>query len=168
MRHLAKLYMEEQNRGDCFNKKGQLWGCCGHTSTMGIDPSGSVGSVVTLSSNWDMHQPGHELLMDVDRQGLGEEIRENIGPRKPLNREVSLADAVTNPVITKVDAFGLADLDAVVGETVCTAVVGVHDGGRLRMADGVEDSALPLGSLPDGECAAVFGLGSRGDDDIED
>ena len=89
---------------------------------MSVDATSFVCGEVVGGSNGDVYQFRHELLVDVDGQRLGEEIRKYVGPRKPVNFEVALADAITNPVVTKIDAFGLANLDAIVGETLGSVV----------------------------------------------
>ena len=113
-------------------------------------------------------EKGHDGLMDVNRERLGEEVCEIVGALTPLDDELALTDAVTDPVEAHVDGFGTVELDSVVGYADRTGVVTENDSGRLGIAECSSDSAKPRACAGEGVEAGVFALGDRSDDHIKD
>ncbi len=75
------------------------------------------------SSNWNRHKRLHEALMASHRKSLREEVREDVCTGEPRDPEVSLANTISNPVVTHIDAFGATDFDGVVGQAYSAAIV---------------------------------------------
>ena len=65
----------------------------------------------------------------------------------PVNDELALRNAVTNPVEAHIHRFGSLLLDGVVGNAGGSAIVGDDGGGRLGMAKFFERDALGYGFL---------------------
>ena len=61
--------------------------------------------------------------MDVDGEGFCEEVCDVFVLGYPVDAELALADAVTEPVKAHVDGFGFGDFDSVVGEADGRCVV---------------------------------------------
>ena len=52
----------------------------------------------------------------------------------PKNLELTLADAISDPVESHVDGFGALLFDGVSRDTTCSTVIGCHGSGGLWMA----------------------------------
>ena len=57
---------------------------------------------------------------------FGEVVRSIVVCFTPVDAEVALAGAVTDPVETHIDSFGVAFLDSVIGDACCGIVVGMN------------------------------------------
>ena len=64
---------------------------------------------------------------------FGEVVRSIVICFTPVDAEVALADAVTDPVEAHIDGFGAALLDNVIGDACCGIVVGINYCWRLRV-----------------------------------
>ena len=107
-------------------------------------------------------------MMNVGGEGLGEKIGPIRVTRFPGDGELALSNAIADPVETHVDALGPLDLQCVVAEADGAFVVTLDRGCGLRMAEGVQAYAEPDRVLRVDEDAAVFRLGCRRNDDVED
>lgn len=73
------------------------------------------------------------------RQCFGKEVGENLVTRVMLNRELTLANAITKPMKAQIDALGLALFDGVRGEADGKFIVAENGCGWLRVPEGNKD-----------------------------
>ena len=66
---------------------------------------------------------------------LGEVVGQVVTALLPVDLELFLFHSVTNPVESHVYCLGSLLLDSVVGDALCTLIVGDDDGGWLRVAE---------------------------------
>ena len=64
---------------------------------------------------------------------FGEVVRSIVVWFTPVDAEVALADAVTDPVEAHIDGFGAAFPDSVIGDAWCDIVVGINYCWRLSV-----------------------------------
>ena len=99
---------------------------------------------------------------------LGVVVAKIVATRAPVDKELSLMDAVLDPVEEHVHGFGLALTDGAVGDTGGAGVVGLNGCWRLRMAhfgEGGAESDAVTGIV---EEAGKLRFGGRGHDVAED
>lgn len=116
---------------------------------------------------WGVDKKRHEGAVGVDREGLREKIGEVMGAFAPINTEMTLADAVANPVEPHIHGLAAAGLDGVVGETDSALVVAKDERVLLGVAHISEDSTEGFTMSGVDEEGAVLCFGSGGDNDIE-
>ena len=103
--------------------------------------------------------------MLVDRQRLGEVVGYVYHTGNMLDAELALADAVPQPMKAHVYALRQFRGDGVVSEPDGKFIVTQDGGGRLRVAEIVEDAPLFEGDFGGGKKTPVFGLLDRRTDD---
>jgi hypothetical protein len=99
-------------------------------------------------------------------------FREVVGPvgraAFPVDDELALADAVTDPVEAQVNGFGALLSDGVIGNTHGTLIVSLDGCGGLGMAQFGKGGAEHRGILSIDEEGSEFGFGGRGNNDAKD
>ena len=91
--------------------------------------------------------------MVVDRVVLGLVVAMVCGTRHPVDAELALSDAVSDPVKAHVDGFGAALLDSVIDDAVGHFVVRLDGSCRLGVTESfqrVADGAAFLGIVEKG------------------
>ena len=99
---------------------------------------------------------------------LGSVVSKVASARFPFDDELSLLDAVLEPVETHVDGFRAALFDSLVEDAPRDTVVGGHRSGRLwpaHLPEGGPERAQLLGVV---ESPSNFSIGSRGVDILHD
>ena len=89
----------------------------------------------------------HACLVNMSGQCFGEEIGSVLRACLPLDGEMTLTDAITDPMKAHVDAFGPLYLQRVVGEPNSAFVIAYDQCGGLLVTEGSEDSPSPFGVL---------------------
>ena len=92
------------------------------------------------------------------RQRLGEVIRKVVDAGNMLHAELSLSDAVLEPVETHIDAFGEFRREGPVSQTDSELVVAQNGRRRLGVAQVMENAALVEGNFGSGKETPVFGF----------
>ena len=95
----------------------------------------------------------------ANRVVLGKVIGQVALPLRPINVEVTLVDAIANPVVAHIHRLGATLLDHVVGETVGRAVVSLHRNRMLLPAEFFKLNANWFGVDAVVEETAEFALG---------
>ena len=96
---------------------------------------------------WRQDEGAHACLVDVSRQCFGKEIGSVLRASFPLDREMTLAYAVTDPVKAHINAFGSLYLQRVVGEPNSAFVIAYDQCGWLLVTERSLDSPSPFGVL---------------------
>ena len=89
----------------------------------------------------------HPLLVFMYWQCFGEEVCQVACSSFPHDLELSLSDAVPNPIVAHVEAFGSLELACVVGYSDCTLVIAYDLCLRLWVSHGFADEACPAAIL---------------------
>ena len=107
--------------------------------------------------------------MLVNRQWFGEEVSQVVCALPPLDAEVSLPDAIADPVKTHIHSFGALNFNSVVGHAHRTSIVGEEESWwRLRVAEELECGAMILTFLAIDVAGCVLGLTGRCCDDVNE
>lgn len=86
----------------------------------------------------------------------------------PVDNELALADAVTDPIEAHIHCFGAFLFDSVINNTSSSAVVSLNGCGRLRMAkfnECMPEGARIFAVVKEG---SKFGFSSTGDNFLQD
>ena len=110
--------------------------------------------------DFEIHR-AHCAMM-ARRMVLGMIVAEVLLARSPVDKKLSLSDAIANPVETHIHGFGAFLLDCVVGKSRRRGVVGLHGCGWLRVSKFGEGDADGYGFLAIVEKRADFGFSGRG------
>ena len=86
----------------------------------------------------------------------------------PINKKITLFDAIAHPIKTHIDCFRAALFDSRVDDAGCASVVGLDGGGRLRMAQVFEDRAQHGAVFGIEKECAEFSFSCRGKDRLHD
>jgi hypothetical protein len=86
----------------------------------------------------------------------------------PVDKEVALADAVSNPIEPHVHGLGAALFDGVVADACCTCVVGLDGSCWLGVSHVLEDGSEHCGFLAIVKEGGEFNFGGGGEDREED
>jgi hypothetical protein len=112
--------------------------------------------------------PGPHLAVMSGRVMFSEVVSQIVSAAAPVDKELALGDAVSDPVEAHVDGFGAALFDGVVGNARGTGVVGLDGSGWLGMShlgEGGPEPGTIFGIVEEG---AKFGFGGRGDNSFDD
>ena len=97
------------------------------------------------------HEQWHQGLVFMNRQRLCEEISEIVRAFAPLYIEMTLSDAIANPMKTHIDRLELLGFHSVGGDANGTGVVAEHYRGGLRETKRMQNCANPLSNPTVGE-----------------
>ena len=86
------------------------------------------------------------------------------GAFAPVNKELALAHAITDPVVSHVHGLGALLLDGVVGDAGCGAIVRLNRGWRLGVAQFLETRSKWASFFAIVKKCPEFSLGDAGDD----
>jgi hypothetical protein len=84
-----------------------------------------------------------------------------LGARAPVDKKLSLIDAITNPIKTHFHCVGLALFDGVIGDSGGSGVVSFDWCGWLRMSEFFKCGSKDSGFLSVDEEATYFRFGGR-------
>ena len=108
-----------------------------------------------------------EGLVDVYWEWLREEISEVVGALAPCDGELTLTDAVADPMKTHVDGFGAVEFDAIIGHADGAGVVAEDVRGGLWVAESDGDCSEPGANASEHIQAGVLTLSNRSDNDVK-
>jgi hypothetical protein len=86
----------------------------------------------------------------------------------PIDMELTLADAVANPVKAHINGFRTFLFDSIIGDSSCGAVVGHNGSGRLGMSKFFQAGAKRARIFAIVEKGGKLSFGGTGDDFAED
>jgi hypothetical protein len=112
--------------------------------------------------------PGPHLAVMSGQVMFSEVVSQIVSAAAPVDKELAMGDAVSDPVEAHVDGFGAALFYSVVGNARCTGVVGLDWSGWLWMShlsEGGPEPGTIFGIVEEG---AEFGFGCRGDNSFDD
>ncbi len=112
--------------------------------------------------------PGPHLAVMSGRVMFSEVVSQIVSAAAPVDKELALGDAVSDPVEAHVDGFGAALFDGVVGNARGTGVVGLDGSGWLWMSHPGESGPEPGTIFGVVEEGAKFSFGGRGDNSFDD
>ena len=86
----------------------------------------------------------------------------------PCDGELTLTDAVADPMETHVDGFGAVEFDAIIGHADSAGVVAEDVRGGLWVAESDGDCSEPGANASEHVEAGVLTLSDRSDNDVKD
>jgi hypothetical protein len=111
---------------------------------------------------------GPHLAVMSGRVMFSEAVSQIVSAAAPVDKELALGDAVSDPVEAHVGGFGAALFYSVVGNARGTGVAGLDGSGWLWMSHLGEGSPEPGTIFGVVEEGAKFGFGCRGDNSFDD
>jgi hypothetical protein len=121
-------------------------------------------TIVGMRGYWTSIADKVLALCDVfiDRERLGKEVGVVTFSGLPADGEVSILDAVTDPVVTHVHRLGALLLHTVVGDAYRTGVISKQRGGGLWVAEVCQSVAVFFCSTCVEEEGGILRFGDRG------